>query len=112
MDFAEVLARKRAELELELSALSPPRQERGAQPQYGKRAGDHIAESADLLVRAQAASALRLLLSEVEAALDRLRVGTFGRCEVCGAEIDAGRLEALPWAARCIRCAARSARER
>ncbi len=104
-DPAEALSRKRRELEAELAALAPPRQERGVQPQFGKRAGDHIAESADLMVRAQAATALRQLLGEVEAALERLLRGEYGRCEVCGGEISPARLEAVPWAARCIGCA-------
>ncbi len=105
MDPGEVLSHKRRELEQELAALAPPRQERGVQPQFGKRAGDHIAESADLMVRAQAATALRRLLGEVEAALERLGRGEYGRCELCGGEIGAARLEAVPWAGRCINCA-------
>ena len=104
-DPAEALSEKRSELEAELAALAPARQERGVQPQFGKRAGDHIAESADLMVRAQAAAALRQLLGEVEAALARFRQGDYGRCEVCGGEIGAARLEAVPWAGRCISCA-------
>lgn len=104
-DPALALSRKHRELESELAALAPPRHERGAPPQFGKRAGDHIAESADLMMRAQAARALRQLLSEVEAAQERLRRGEYGRCEVCGGEISAARLEALPWAGRCIGCA-------
>ena len=105
MDPAEALSQKRRELEQELAALAPPRQERGVQPQFGKRAGDHIAESADLMVRAHAATALRQLLGEVEAALERLGQGEYGRCEVCAGEISAARLEAVPWAGRCISCA-------
>jgi RNA polymerase-binding transcription factor DksA len=104
-DPAGALSEKRRELEAELAALAPARQERGVQPQFGKRAGDHIAESADLMVRAQAAAALRQLLGEVEAALARFRQGDYGRCEVCGGEIGAARLEAVPWAGRCISCA-------
>ena len=42
------------------------------------------------------------LLNEIDAALERLKAGTHGRCVDCGAEIPADRLEALPWAARCI----------
>jgi DnaK suppressor protein len=45
------------------------------------------------------------LLSEVNDALDRIKRGTFGRCENCGREISRARLEALPYARYCIRCA-------
>jgi YteA family regulatory protein len=45
-----------------------------------------------------------LLLEKVEAALDRIALGTFGYCSKCGREIDLERLEILPWAYECIEC--------
>jgi len=47
------------------------------------------------------------LLAEVNAALDRLDLGTLGRCESCGQEIAKGRLDALPYSRFCAPCAAR-----
>jgi len=44
-------------------------------------------------------------LDEVNAALDRIHQGTYGRCLDCGAEISAGRLDALPYTPHCIKCA-------
>lgn len=44
-------------------------------------------------------------LDEVEAALARLDDGSYGRCEVCGQAIAAGRLEARPTARTCVGCA-------
>ncbi len=44
-------------------------------------------------------------LVEVDAALARVRAGTYGVCESCGEPIASGRLEARPTARRCIRCA-------
>jgi DnaK suppressor protein len=44
----------------------------------------------------------RRRLAEVEAALVRLEAGTYGRCEVCGDPIGAGRLEARPTARTCV----------
>lgn len=44
-------------------------------------------------------------LEEIDAALGRLAAGTYGVCEACGAPIGDGRLEALPAARTCIRCA-------
>ncbi|HKZ52266.1 MAG TPA: TraR/DksA family transcriptional regulator [Candidatus Acidoferrales bacterium] len=49
------------------------------------------------------------LLSEVDAALVRLREGVFGLCERCGEEIPERRLKALPWARLCLDCAERRA---
>jgi RNA polymerase-binding transcription factor DksA len=44
-------------------------------------------------------------LDEVDAALERLREGNYGKCQECGKEISRGRLEALPYAPLCIHCA-------
>ena len=41
-------------------------------------------------------------LSEVEAALERVRTGTYGTCEVCLQPIDVARLEARPTARTCV----------
>jgi DnaK suppressor protein len=41
----------------------------------------------------------------VEQALDRIRSKTFGICEDCAGVISKKRLEAIPFAALCIRCA-------
>lgn len=46
----------------------------------------------------------RQLLQMVETALQRLREGTFGECVSCGNEINAKRLEAVPWTRYCIEC--------
>ncbi len=42
-------------------------------------------------------------LREVEAALGRIEMGIYGRCEECGTEIPYQRLEAYPTARRCIK---------
>ena len=47
------------------------------------------------------------LLREIDAALERLRKGLYGTCESCGAEIPERRLQALPLARFCLRCAER-----
>ena len=46
----------------------------------------------------------RQLLNMVDGALARLREGTFGECVSCGKEINAKRLEAVPWTRHCIEC--------
>ncbi|HEX3323152.1 MAG TPA: TraR/DksA family transcriptional regulator [Terriglobales bacterium] len=46
----------------------------------------------------------RQLLQMVEAALSRIREGTFGECVSCGKEINTKRLEAVPWTRHCIEC--------
>lgn len=46
----------------------------------------------------------RQLLAMVETALQRIREGAFGECINCGNEINAKRLEAVPWTRYCIEC--------
>lgn len=43
-------------------------------------------------------------LAQIEAALQKLDDGEYGRCENCGQQIAAGRLEVLPYARLCIHC--------
>jgi DnaK suppressor protein len=44
-------------------------------------------------------------LEQVNEALDRMERGTFGRCVECEEPIAKPRLEAIPYARHCIRCA-------
>jgi len=44
------------------------------------------------------------VLSGINEALDRIESGTFGSCAGCGKQIAEERLEALPYATRCIDC--------
>jgi RNA polymerase-binding transcription factor DksA len=53
------------------------------------------------------AGTLRETLEEINEALAKLDAGTYGRCESCGGEIAAARLEAKPAARFCIDCASK-----
>ena len=44
------------------------------------------------------------LLTAIDEALGRIEAGTFGTCVRCGRPIAEGRLEAIPYATRCIDC--------
>ena len=46
----------------------------------------------------------RETLSRIDAALDRLAEGRYGHCLVCGDDIAAARLRAMPFAVRCLDC--------
>lgn len=103
----ELLHAKLLQLASEESSLFVAAPEPGTQVQYGKRAGDHVAEAADRMARSRTAGELEKLEEEVRAALAKLDAGTYGRCDGCNALIPEGRLEALPWATRCVDCQAR-----
>jgi len=44
------------------------------------------------------------VLAAIEEALSRIEEGTFGTCARCGSAIAEERLEAIPYATRCIDC--------
>jgi DnaK suppressor protein len=44
-------------------------------------------------------------LAQIESSLERIEEGTYGQCEDCGARIPKMRLNAIPYATLCVRCA-------
>jgi DnaK suppressor protein len=44
-------------------------------------------------------------LDQIEAAIERIEDSSYGRCEQCGEQIPQTRLDAIPYAAECERCA-------
>jgi DnaK suppressor protein len=46
-------------------------------------------------------------MEEIERALEKLDEGTYGVCDDCGEPIAPERLDAIPWAAVCVRDASR-----
>ncbi|WP_031035367.1 TraR/DksA family transcriptional regulator [Streptomyces sp. NRRL F-5650] len=55
-------------------------------------------------VRVKLAASARMVLADVEAALDRLAEGCYGRCHLCRRGIDRDRLMIVPQARYCARC--------
>jgi RNA polymerase-binding transcription factor DksA len=44
-------------------------------------------------------------LLQIDQALGRLKVGLYGQCATCGEDISTNRLQAVPYAVKCINCA-------
>lgn len=65
---------------------------------------DEWALAADRETGALALQASTDLLRCVQAALQRMRDGAYGLCVGCEKEISLKRLQAVPWAARCMHC--------
>jgi len=82
--------------------------ERGA---YGNHIADGASETFEKEKSITLERNLHALLGKVEHALAKFASGTYGRCDVCGAEIPLGRLEALPYANLCIVCKAREEKD-
>lgn len=110
----ELLTRLREQLTDERDSVIAELHEYGADP-YSERV-DHIAGIDDNFADLAAATAerseklafienARERLGYVDAALAKMDEGTYGICEVCGAEIPAARLEARPLSVRCVQCA-------
>lgn len=99
------LAAKRAQLESELAILSAPSADQGG-ISFGKRIGDGTSVAVERLSLVAAHEQLQDLLADVVRAEQKLADASYGRCDVCGRPIGAGRLEALPWATLCIEDAA------
>lgn len=51
-------------------------------------------------------------LAKIETALTRIAEGTYGTCETCGEAIPKPRLQAIPYALRCVACAQKEEGER
>lgn len=100
------LAAKRAELEAELAHLSAATPDTGG-ISFGKRVGDATSVAVERLTQVAAHEQLGDTLAAVQRAQAKLAEGTYGVCDGCGQPIAAARLEALPWASKCIACASR-----
>jgi len=84
--------------------LAQTRQQMAAQHDFGKDEGDRANTSLAREIDLGQKSRDRALLTAVDGALKRINQGTFGECLNCGQEINAKRLEALPWVRYCITC--------
>jgi RNA polymerase-binding transcription factor DksA len=95
------LSAREAELVAELADLTTLPTEIGS-ISFGKRVGEGTSMAVDRLAAVSTQEALLAMLDEVRRARQRLAEGTYGICEVCGDPIPEGRLEARPWATRCV----------
>lgn len=98
-----VLERARDELRHEIETLTAaPRDPMGA-VSFGKRVGEGTSQAVERIAQVDAAQRLDAKLRDAERALVKLDEGTYGVCDVCGDRIGAERLEAIPWAVRCVK---------
>jgi DnaK suppressor protein len=105
----ERLEAKRDELQTQIAGLTEAHPT-PVDPTIGSEAPQDFEEDAvDFLEIQQEQSILvneQALLTEVLAALKRIDDGTYGLCVNCGQPIPEKRLEAIPWAARDVKCEA------
>ncbi len=94
------LERKKEELNARLDRIKANLR-RGYHPDSKERAKElEDSEVVDAL-----GNEARKEIAKITAALRRMDADEYGICNECGAQIDAGRLEAHPYARKCIDCA-------
>ena len=66
---------------------------------------ENATESEDDEVLSSVGSMAKNEIQEIKLALNRIETGHYGICTSCGESIAKARLEDLPYATRCVRCA-------
>jgi DnaK suppressor protein len=66
--------------------------------------GDEAFDCCGDELNSQLAQAESRELQAIEDALERMREGTYGLCEDCDGQIPLARLQAVPYATRCVKC--------
>jgi DnaK suppressor protein len=99
-----ILRERRAELTDELQRLTAAPSDPASAVSFGKRIGDGTTEAVERISTTAVASRLSAMAHDIDLALERLAEGSLGWCEVCGRSIPDERLEAVPWALRCVSC--------
>ena len=94
----------------ELSLSKTQREDSGDISAFTSHPADISTESDEREKVATLVSRETELLNELEAALDRVRSGGYGQCELCGADISPARLDARPFATLCVKCQTESER--
>jgi DnaK suppressor protein len=115
-DRSEFLAEQRAMLHEERASYTRQAEELKAQAdslalehepgdvQFDEEGGEggtsNVDRELDLVLSGQA----RAAIAEIDRALGKIDIGTYGVCEQCGRDIPPARLQALPYAALCVGC--------
>lgn len=105
VDLAEtrsVLEAERDTLRAEIGEITATPRDPMASVSFGKRIGEGTSQAVERITQVDAAKHLDAKLRDVERALGKLDDGTYGVCDVGGEPIGQERLEAIPWAVRCI----------
>lgn len=103
------LIKEKAKLETQLAqftARSPknPEDYNAIFPQFGEKEEDSAVEVAQYSDNLTLERTLESTLRDVNAALERIKKGTYGICKYCKKPIDARRLTARPTSSSCVEC--------
>jgi RNA polymerase-binding protein DksA len=73
-------------------------------PEYGDKPDENAQEIAEYTTNLAEEDMLEKTLRDIDAALERIKKGTYGICKHCNKPIDPRRLMAQPTAGACIDC--------
>jgi DnaK suppressor protein len=105
LDYRALLEAERASLVHELEELGAPVDGSGAGLSYDSNFADSSQVTAERGETETLVTELRSAFDDVQRALERVGLGTYGVCERCGRPITSARLEAKPAVTTCIDCA-------
>ena len=74
-------------------------------PSYGDEDDENTQESVDLDINFAMVQELESRLKSISKIKQKIKEGTYGKCDNCGSEIPQERLKAMPEAFKCITCA-------
>lgn len=97
-----VLEAERDTLRAEIGEITATPRDPMGSVSFGKRVGEGTSQAVERITQVDAAKHLDAKLRDVERALEKLEEGTYGVCDVGGEPIGQERLEAIPWAVRCV----------
>jgi len=100
------LLNEKERVEKELSEVAEKKGEKFVPiyPEYGDGDEENASEAEEYEVHLALDKNLEKILTDVIKALAKIEAGTYGKCDSCGQEIPAERLEAFPSALLCVPC--------
>ena len=94
----------RIEKELEKFTKTKGRGRKAIFPEIGDKE-DESAQEVEMYESALSIEkSLNQRLKDIDQALEKIEKGIYGKCEICGEEIEKERLEAYPGAKACLKC--------
>ncbi len=98
--FEKLLRKKEGELQASLAGLAG--EARAAGESEVRDSTDDATSSQGASESFEEAALLSETLEQVQDALQRIKDGSYGKCTVCGRQIERARLEAVPWTPYCL----------
>lgn len=109
--FETILIEQKNRLEEELGRIAKPTSKEGeyetVYEDLGDDREDNASEVEGYVENVALENNLEAQLKGINKSLEKIKNGTFGVCEECGADISPERLEANPSAKRCMQCASK-----